>query len=208
MHPNPVYRGEARATNIRFAQEQGFGMLAVTVEGAPLLSHIPFLLDDAGALAEFHLVRSNPIARALDRPLPARLAIQGAHSYVSPDWYGMEDQVPTWNYVAVHLVGEVELAPPDSLRDLLDRQSAFYEERLRPKAPWRTDKMTPEVLDRMMRQIVPCRMRVGQIDGTWKLSQNKPDAARLAAGAEMDAHGMGAEVRILAALMQDAPGER
>lgn len=205
MHPNPVYRTESRAANVAFAQDQGFGMLAVAAGGAPLISHIPFLVDDAGTLAEFHLVRSNPIARALERPLPARLAVQGPHSYVSPDWYGLEDQVPTWNYVAVHLVGEVELASPDSLRNLLDRQSALYERRLTPKKPWRAAKMTPDVLDRMMRQILPCRMRIDRVDGTWKLSQNKPDEARVAAAAQMDACGMGAEVRLLAALMQGLP---
>lgn len=201
MHPNPVYRQAPRHDNIAFAQDQGFGVLAVACAEAPLISHIPFLLNDAGTLAEFHLVRSNPIARLLTAPVAARLAVQGPHSYISPDWYGMDDQVPTWNYVAVHLTGRIEAAPADSLRHLLDRQSALYENRLRPKTPWTADKMTPEVLDRMMRQIVPCRMRVSDIQGTWKLGQNKPDAARHAAARQADAYGMGAEARILAALM-------
>ena len=205
MHPNPIFRKTPEPRNIAFARERGFGTLAVSVEGAPLVSHIPFLLSQDGAAAEFHLVRSNPIARALlSAPLRARLAVVGPHSYVSPDWYAVEDQVPTWNYIAVHLLGEVELRPGDELRDLLDRQSALFEDRLRPKTPWKTDKMTPDVLDRMMRQIVPCRMRVDQIDGTWKLSQNKPDEVRLRAadGVEMD--GLGQELGLLAALMRDA----
>ncbi len=208
MHPNPVFRKETAAQNISFAQELGFGMLAVTLPDtdptAPLISHIPFLLSDDGTLAEFHLVRSNPIARALKSPLMARLAIQGAHSYVSPDWYDVADQVPTWNYIAVHLVGEVELRPQAEMRDLLDRQSAYYEKRLIPKPPWKTEKMTPDVLEKMMRQIVPCRMRVDQIDGTWKLGQNKPDDVRMRAADHMDAYGFGSDIRVLAALMQGA----
>lgn len=202
MHPNTMFRKETEAQNIDFAREQGFGMLAVTTSDAPLVSHIPFLLSPDGAIAEFHLVRSNPIARALKTPLAARLAVQGAHSYVSPDWYDVEDQVPTWNYMAVHLVGEVTLRPADEMRDLLDRQSAAYEKRLMPKAPWTTGKMTPDVLDRMMRQIVPCRMRVDTIEGTWKLSQNKPDKVRLNAATHMEGYGFGNEVRILSALMR------
>lgn len=204
MHPNPAFRKETDVQNIDFAREQGFGMLAVASPEAPLISHIPFLLSQDGSTAEFHLVRSNPIARALKSPLRARLAIQGGHSYVSPDWYGVADQVPTWNYIAVHLVGEIELRPAEELRDLLDRQSAVYEKRLMPKPPWTTAKMTPDVLDKMMRQIVPCRMRVDQIDGTWKLGQNKPDAVRLQAADHMDAYGFGNEVRVLAALMRGA----
>jgi hypothetical protein len=65
------------------------------------------------------------------------------------------------------------------MRDLLDRQSAAHEARLAPKPEWLADKMTPEVLERMMRQIVPCKMRVDEIAGTWKLGQNKPDDVRL-----------------------------
>ena len=202
MHPNPTFRQETAAQNIRFARDQGFGMLAVTAPGAPLVSHIPFLLSKDGGTAEFHLVRSNPIVRALKAPLAARLAAQGAHSYVSPDWYDIADQVPTWNYLAVHLIGEIELRPSEEMRDLLDRQSAFYERRLLPKPPWTTGKMTPDVLQRMMRQIVPCRMSVEKIEGTWKLSQNKPDAVRLRAAENMEGYGSGSEVLILSALMR------
>ncbi|MCQ0091083.1 FMN-binding negative transcriptional regulator [Roseovarius sp. M141] len=204
MHPNPVYRGASAVFNLDFARHQGFGMLAVAADGAPLISHIPFILNAGGDVADFHLVRSNPIARMIKTPTPARLAVQGPHSYISPDWYGAEDQVPTWNYVAVHLVGEIALRPQGELRDLLDRQSAVFEDRLAPKTPWTTAKMTPEVLDRMMRQIVPCRMRIAEVHGTWKLNQNKPDPVRESAADHVDAYGMGQEIRLLAALMRGA----
>ncbi|MFD0859383.1 FMN-binding negative transcriptional regulator [Roseovarius aquimarinus] len=203
MHPNPVFRGATDAFNLDYAREEGFGMLAVTVEGAPLLSHIPFVLNAAGDLAEFHLVRSNPIAR-LAPGAPARLAVQGPHSYVSPDWYGAEDQVPTWNYVAVHLVGEIEPCPEAGLRDLLERQSEAYETRLLPKTPWTADKMSDGVMERMMRQILPFRMRIAEVHGTWKLGQNKAEAQRLSAAGHVDAHGMGQETALLAGLMRGA----
>ena len=204
MHPNPIFRKTPEARNIAFAREVAFGTLSVSTQAAPLLSHIPFLLSEDGARVEFHLVRSNPIARMLSAPVQARLAVMGPHSYVSPDWYEVEDQVPTWNYVAVHLVGEVELRPQEEMRDMLDRQSAHFEDQLLPKRPWITDKMTPEVLERMMRQIVPCRMQVAQIEGTWKLNQNKDDDVRLRAADAVEASGMGAGEASLAAMMRDA----
>ncbi len=203
MHPNPVYRGASAEFNLEFARHQGFGMLAVAADSAPLVSHTPFILNAGGDVADFHLVRSNPIAR-LGGATSARLAVQGPHSYVSPDWYGVDDQVPTWNYVAVHLVGEITLRPQIELRDLLDRQSAVYEDRLAPKTPWTTAKMTPDVLDRMMRQIVPFRMHITEVQGTWKLNQNKPEPVRHSAATHVDAYGMGQEIRLLAAMMRGA----
>ena len=206
MHPNPAFRQTPEARNIAFARDQGFGLLCVGGEGAPLVSHIPFLLSEDGKTAEFHLVRSNPIARLLSTPAQARLAVQGPHGYVSPDWYGIDDQVPTWNYVAVHLVGQVTLQPPEALRDLLDRQSALFERRLAPKPEWTAAKMTPDALDRMMRQIVPCRMQVEDVHGTWKLNQNKTDEVRLRAADAVGAQETGQEVAALAALMRAAKG--
>jgi len=202
MHPNPIFHDAETTQNLDFARARGFGVLAVAGQGAPLISHIPFLLSQDGQWAELHLVRSNPIVRALKAPMPARIAVNGPDGYVSPDWYGVADQVPTWNYVAVHLQGELELLPSEELRDLLDRQSAFYESRLLPKPPWSTAKMDPDALARMRRMIVPARMRVTGVDGTWKLSQNKSDAARKSVAAQIES-GPGAEQQILAALMQD-----
>ncbi|WP_341233089.1 FMN-binding negative transcriptional regulator [uncultured Sulfitobacter sp.] len=206
MHPNPIYHDADTAKNIAFARERGFGVLAANGAEGPLMSHVPFLLNDAGDIADLHLVRSNPIARALSEPVTVKLAVVGGDSYVSPDWYGVEDQVPTWNYVAVHLTGVLELRPADELLDLLNRQSAFYEDRLLPKPPWTTDKMQDETMHKLMRMIVPCRMTITGVDGTWKLSQNKPDAVRFAAADSLGAHGFGAEVDIIAQMMRAATG--
>ncbi len=200
MHPNPAFRGESRERSVAFVRDRAFGVLAVNGAAGPLLSHVPVLLSDDAGSADVHLVRSNPIAR-LDG-VPAVVAVSGPDGYVSPDWYGMEDQVPTWNYVAVHLRGRLERLPQELMRDMLDRQSAHFEAWLAPKRPWTSRKMSPGVMERMMRMIVPCRLHIETIESTWKLGQNKPAAARNGAAGAMAAGGAGQEVAALAALMR------
>lgn len=201
MHPNPIYRQAPEARNIAFARDRGFGVLTVNGPEGPLAAHVPFVVSEDGRTVEFHLVRSNPVARAM--PAPALLAVTGPDGYVSPDWYGLgHDQVPTWNYVAVHLRGKAEILDHAGMRGQLDRLSAAFEDRL-PKAPWRVDKMPEDALFRMMRQIVPCRMAVATVDGTWKLNQNKPAAARLAAARAMAESPLAREGGALAALMRE-----
>jgi transcriptional regulator len=202
MHPNLVYHDASNARNIAFARARALGVLAVNAENGPHISHIPFLLNADATCADLHLVRSNPIARMDAGPHVAKIIISGPDSYVSPDWYGVQDQVPTWNYIAVHLTGTLEQLPQESMHDMLDRQSAAYEEQLLPKTPWTTAKMTPEVLEKMMRQIVPFRFTLTGVDGTWKLGQNKPDAVRIAAAEQMADHGIGSEVAVIAAMMR------
>jgi transcriptional regulator len=202
MHPNPAFRQSPAARNLAVARARGFGILTVNGPEGPLATHVPFRLSDDGAVAEFHLLRSNPVARAF--PAPALLAVSGPDGYVSPDWYDIgHDQVPTWNYVAIHLRGTGERLPEAAMRPHLDALSAHFEELL-PKAPWRVEKMPDAALARMMRQIVPCRLIVAAVDGTWKLNQNKPAEARLRAAEAMAASPVGQETAALAALMRDA----
>ncbi len=203
MHPNPVFHDVNAAKNIAFARSRAFGVLALNGDDGPLISHIPFLLSDDAATADLHLVRSNPIARMGEGSHAAKILVSGPDSYVSPDWYGVQDQVPTWNYIAVHLTGTLERLPQDAMHDMLDRQSAAYEAQLLPKTPWTTAKMTPEVLEKMMRMIVPFRFTVTGVDGTWKLGQNKPELARVSAAEHMAEHGIGSEVEIIAAMMRN-----
>lgn len=198
MHPNRIFRTESDQRNLEFAKERGFGTLAVCTQDAPLLSHIPFMVSDDSSFIELHLVRSNPIARLLDDPQPAKLSILGPDSYVSPDWYDLDDQVPTWNYIAVHVTGTLVALPDQDLRGVLERLSAHFENRLLPKPPWKMDKVAPDALAKMMRAVMPCRLDIAQIDGTWKLNQNKPMDVRVAAADQIVAAGVGAEVGALA----------
>jgi transcriptional regulator len=207
MHPNSVFHTQSDAANLAFARDRAFGILAVNSTDGPLMSHVPFLLDEDGQTVWLHLVRSNAIVRALQEPQPVRIAVSGPDSYVSPDWYGVPDQVPTWNYVAVHLTGMLELRPQEELRTLLDRQTKLFEDRLLPKTPWKTSKMGEGVMERMMRMIVPCRMSVTGVDGTWKLNQIKPGAVRHRAAEHVAAYGQGAELAVLSALMLGVDGQ-
>jgi transcriptional regulator len=171
-----------------------------------LAAHVPFLVEDG--LVAAHLVRSNPLARHLKGgPAAALLIVTGPDGYISPDWYGEPDRVPTWNYVAAHLRGQLRLIDEAGLRAHLDRLATNFEARLAPKAPWKTDKMTPDVLARLLRQIVPVEMAIESVDSTFKLNQNGPVSSRLGAAAALAEGGTpGMETQALAALMRGVEG--
>lgn len=105
------------------------------------------------------------------------IAISGTDACISPDWYGphseVPDQVPTWNYVAVHLHGHLEVLAEDAMRGHVDALSAEHEARIAGKRSWTRAKMTEGAMPRMMRMILPFRFRVASVEGTWKLNQNK-----------------------------------
>ena len=201
MHPNPAFRGTPEGEALRFARERGFATLIANGAGVPFIAAAPFVLAPDGAAAALHLLRSNPLARAL--PARVTMVVSGPDGYVSPDWYGAPDQVPTWNYVAVHLSGPAEALPEAALRPHLDALSAAFEARL-DKAPWTSAKMTPGVMERMMRSLVAVRVRIEAVASTAKLNQNKPPDVRHAAAGRIEG-GLGHELAALAALMRAVP---
>jgi transcriptional regulator len=208
MHPNPIYRQASEAEAMQRALERGFGILTVHSGSDILAAHVPFVAAGSGRRLEAHLVRSNPIARALAAgPCPALLIVSGPDAYVSPDWYGMADQVPTWNYLAVHLRGTLHLLDEASLAGHLERLSARFERTLSAKKPWTLDKMSESALGRLMRMIVPVGLQVSHVDSTTKLSQNKSAAARCGVADALEAGGVpGMEIEQIAQLMRALPG--
>ena len=210
MHPNPAFRQSPRDRNLAFARARGFGILSVNGPDGPLAAHVPFLLNDDGSFAELHLARSNPIARAglpaPGLPAPGLIAVAGPDAYFSPDWYGphtdVPDQVPTWNYVAVHLRGTLEPLPEDALRPHVDALSAEHENRIAGKRPWTSAKMTEGAMPRMMRMILPFRFQVMAVEGTWKLNQNKTPEVRARAAAALS-QGSAHAQEIAALIRQD-----
>lgn len=201
MHPNPIFHSDDQATGLAFARKRGFGILVVNGPERTLASHIPFVLETT--VADFHVPRSNAIGRLLrDDPMEALLIVSGPDGYISPDWYGAEEQVPTWNYVAVHLRGEVAIREHETLRAHLDDLSALNEERLLPKKPWTLDKNSEEGTAKLMRMLVPLRFTVRTIEQTWKLGQNKDEAMRMGAAEGLETTGFGHEVGALSGLMR------
>lgn len=206
MHPNPAFRQTPADESLAFARARGFGLLMLNGAAGPLVAHVPFLLDADGGTADLHLSRGNPICRAA-LPGPAVIAVSGPDAYVSPDWYGpheqVPDQVPTWNYVAVHLRGVLAPLPAEALRGHVDALSAEHEARIAGKRPWTSAKMTEGAIERLMRMILPFRLRIDSVEGTWKLNQNKDAALRAGVVGALEGGNAGAQG--IAALMRALP---
>jgi transcriptional regulator len=198
MHPNPAFRKTAADRNLAFARARGFGVLSVNGPEGPLMAHVPFLLSDDGTMADLHLARSNAVIAA-GLPAQAILAVIGPDAYISPDWYGVADQVPTWNYIAVHLRGTLVQLPDEAMDGHVNALSDGFEARLAPKPVWKSTKMGDGVMDRMKRMILPFRLNITTVDGTWKLNQNKTPAARAGVIVALDAQG-GAQAEIARAM--------
>lgn len=191
MHPAKPFRVEDREALLAFLRAHPFVTIAAAVGGRPFTAQAPVVvreLDFGEVALDFHLSRGNLLAPYVVQGLRAVALAAGPEAYVSPDWYGSEDQVPTWNYVSAEAEGLVAPLSDAEFVALLDDLSAQEEARLLPKKPWTRDKMSPGRFETMMRGIIGCRLGVERLEGTFKLSQNKTDADRAGVVAALGDH--------------------
>jgi len=150
-----------------------FGLLISVRDGAPFISHLPFLFDaDVGALGRLtgHVARANPHWQYLADGRPAVAVFQGPHAYVSPAWYGAAG-VPTWNYAVVHVHGQPRVIDDVAgVEHIVTRLTAVHESRY--PAPWQPD-LTGERRSRLLGGIVGFEIDVTGLEAKFKLSQNR-----------------------------------
>lgn len=197
MHPSRAFAWEDRDEMLAFLARVSFSAIVAIGDEGPAVAHTPVLVAGPDRLL-FHISKSNRALAALEGGT-AILSCVGPHAYVSPDWYGSDDQVPTWNYLAVECEGPLRRLEPDALPGLLDGLSAV-QEGLLPKTPWTRDKMSAGRFEGLLKAIVGFEMRIDSIRGTRKLGQNKQPEERIGAADALAALGAGE----MASLMRSA----
>ena len=177
MHPNRAFAWPDRDSMLAFIADIAF--CTICLDG-PRLVHAPVIVAAPDRL-RFHVSSANRAG-----PLAGKRAIVsclGPDAYISPDWYGAPDQVPTWNYLAVEAEGPLRRLDEEELARLLDDLGAAHEARLAPKPPWTRAKLAPGRFEAMLKAIVGYELAIEELRGTRKLGQNKDEAQRLAAAA-------------------------
>lgn len=182
MHPDPAFHLHDRAAMRDFVARHPFGALFVQTAAGPRVVHLPVVwLDDdrqGRARLGLHLSARNAVAAHLDGAT-ALFVAGGAHAYVSPGWYGLDDdQVPTWNYAAVELEGRADRLDRAGLVAQVDRLTAASEAVAGAVPPWTRERAAPARIDAMLDAIHGYSLTVTDWRGTAKMNQNKPPPAR------------------------------
>ncbi|MDP9413194.1 MAG: FMN-binding negative transcriptional regulator [Pseudomonadota bacterium] len=174
MHPNAKFDWKDRSEMLALIQEVSFCTVFVATAAGNFAIHVPVLVGGETFL-RFHVAKANRAASALAEAR-ALLSCVGPNAYISPDWYGTPDQVPTWNYLAVEAEGRLRTMDLPELVQHLDALSALQEARLAPKKHWTRAKMRPGLFERMTAGILGFEMKIEALRGTRKLAQHKTAA--------------------------------
>ncbi|MDD9148824.1 FMN-binding negative transcriptional regulator [Sporolactobacillus sp. CQH2019] len=167
-----------KVTNVdeiwNFVQKNSFGTIITTEQGKPIATHMPFGFTKKGDdfYISGHMAYGNPQWRTFEACNDVLVMFQGPDAYISSSWYGHEE-VPTWNYQAVHVYGKASILEKNELIEELTKMMEHYEQNREHPVLW--DKLSPELLESELKGIVGFKIKVKEIQAAYKLSQNRSE---------------------------------
>ncbi len=174
MYIPSFYQNKNIAEVKTFLKENSFGILISQVDGKISGTHIPMELDQdehGEDILVGHLAKANPQSKNLKDNQEVLAIFNGPYSYISSSWYQKEN-VPTRNYVAVHIYGKVKVIEGkellESLKKLIDKYEQYSEN------PVSMEKMSSRTL-KQRHGIVGFSIKIHEIQGAYKLSQNRDE---------------------------------
>jgi transcriptional regulator len=174
MYIPDLYKNENQEEIQNFIHQNGFAILVNQTDGKLWATHIPLVLEvneDGKQILVGHVSKLNPQAESFTTNDNVLAIFSGAHTYISSSWYDHEN-VPTWNYLAVHVYGKVKILNHEqavnSLKKLVDKYEAKSEK------PVRVEDLSEKTM-REARGIIAFEIEITSIEAKKKLSQNRDD---------------------------------
>ncbi len=172
MYIPAQFREDDHQKIIAFLKQNNFPAI-VSYDGAkPIATHAPVEIteDENGKMIIYgHFSRANPQWKTFGQQ-QILLIFQGAHTYISARWYNHVN-VPTWNYLMVHVYGTVRMIEGDELYALLSRLVRQHES----TSSYRLESLPQDFVQKEMKGVVGFAIDVTLIEAGYKLSQNRND---------------------------------
>jgi transcriptional regulator len=181
MYSPKFNRVDDRAILLEAMQSYSFAILfgpdGTKPEDTMTATHLPLLVKDEGehGLLEGHFAHANQHWASL-AGRETLVVFPGPHTYVSPSLYTEELSVPTWNYIAIHSYGMLELVEDqDNKKRLVEELIAKHD----PQYLNQWHSLPAGYQRTMLAGIMGFRIPIARIEGKFKLSQNRAAQERL-----------------------------
>ncbi|MBL8099814.1 MAG: FMN-binding negative transcriptional regulator [Anaerolineales bacterium] len=186
MHIPKYYREEDKTKIIQFLKQNNFPAI-VSHDGEKIIAtHTPVetIENEDGSLKIYgHMSKANPQWKSFGEQ-EVLLIFQGAHTYISPRWYNQVN-VPTWNYMMVHVYGKIKMLAGDEVHALLSRLVQNHES----QTGYSLESLPEDFVRKEMKGVAGFEVQVTKIDAAYKLSQNRDDESYQNIVAELEKRG-------------------
>lgn len=194
MYHFSYFKEKDRQTILDFMTENPFAFLTGSfLSGAQVATQIPFLFEerDGELYLQGHIMRKTDHHRAFIENPQALVVFTGPNSYVSASWYSNPQIGSTWNYMSVHICGEIKFMPEADLIQFMKKLTLKFEKD-NAESPTFYDNLPDSFLSRMMPGIIGFEIKAEKMDNVFKLSQNRDEKSYLNIISKLEEQGGGA----------------
>jgi len=166
------YKNENLKEVKEFIINNSFGILINSIKGKPWATHIPLELDkdsNGNDILVGHIAKANPQWKYFVEDKEVLCIFNGPHTYVSSSWY-LEEEVPTWNYIAVHIYGLLKIQDEKAMMTSLHKLVDKYERK--SENPISLNNLSKNTL-RQVKGIIGFEIEIKEIQAAYKLSQGR-----------------------------------
>jgi transcriptional regulator len=173
MYDLPYFKENDREVLLEFMRTHRFATLIGAADAIPAATQVPFLIDDRDGqlFLRGHMMRNSDHHRAFQKNGDALCLFSGAHTYVSARWYSNPQTGSTWNYMSVHARGKLRFLGEPELLAILEEMTALFENDDDSPALFR--HLPKGYVDALAKAITGFEVAVEDLDGVFKLSQNR-----------------------------------
>ena len=175
MYISKHFKNTDHNETIAFMRKYSFGTIITAINNLPFATHLPFIIEqkEETVFITSHFAKANLQANQLNGEV--LVIFNEPHAYVSPRFYEKEQNVPTWNYIAVHAYGKASIiATKDDQLQMMEQMILNYD------APYLSqwNGLNDEFKNKMLNGIVAFQIRVTLLEAKHKLSQNRSQTER------------------------------
>ncbi len=175
MYTPPKFKIDDPETIRSFIEDNSFGLL-LSLDGSGIQdTHTPFIFSEDGKSLLGHIARANPQWKSWTENRKVKVIFSGPHAYISPSYYITEFAVPTWNYSAVSISGDLMIVDEEKhVLEFLDKLVAKFEN---PENPWRMNRADERYM-KLLSGIVAFSISIESVEASFKMNQNKSEKDR------------------------------
>lgn len=173
MYIPKINKLDEQETIFRFMHENPFAIIVSEINGEMIATHMPVELEETEngeKILRSHIAKQNPQWENFEKIEKVLVIFNGPHTYISSSWYDHVN-VPTWNYIAVHVYGKPRILNETETIGVLTRLVNRYEND--SEKPFKMEHLSNDYLQTHLKALIAFEISIDRIDAKHKLSQNR-----------------------------------
>lgn len=181
MYNLTYFKEKEKQTLVKFMEDNRFAFMTGSfLSGIQVATQIPVLLEERNGelYLQGHIMRNTDHHKAFVENPNALLVFTGPNCYVSASWYSNPQVGSTWNYMSVHVGGQVSFMANEELIQFMRKLTLKMEKGNKQSLTF-IDNLPEQYVDKMMSAIVGFEIRAEKMENVFKLSQNRDEKSYL-----------------------------